>query len=252
MARISRKCLNEKYYHIMVQGINKEYIFKWKTQKSKFKNLIFEKAKLNNVVIISYCIMDNHTHLLLKTEKISQVSKMMQQINTSYGKYYNKVKNRVGYVFRDRYRAEPIFNQTHLENCIRYIHENPVKAYIVSKCEDYEFSSYNDYKNGKIDEGIVNEVFGNKINYLEKISGKVEEYNFIDSSNEFGKQKLEKFEEVCQEYSQVDFSKAKNVYKVSNELKKRCGALNVQIIEFIGLKRATYYNIMKSQRNLDF
>lgn len=115
MARISRKYLETEYYHIMVQGIEKNYIFQDDKMKNKYRELIFEKTDENDINLIAYCIMDNHTHLLLRAIKSEDVSRFMSQINTGFGKYYNKEKNRVGYVFRDRYRAEPILNEYHLK-----------------------------------------------------------------------------------------------------------------------------------------
>jgi len=252
MARISRKNLDTMYYHIMVQGIGKEFIFNDNYLKDRYKKLLYKKSKINDVNIIAYCIMDNHVHILARAEKNEQISKMMLQINSSYGKYYNRMKNRVGYVFRDRYRAEPIFNNTHLQNCIRYIHENPVKAGIVKRCDDYLYSSFNEYKNKTISSDVIKEVYGKSDKYLDNISGNYENYNFIDTSNEFGEQELEKFEIICEEYKNVDFNDEKNVYRVSKEIKRRSNALDIQIMSFMGLKRTRYYKILKSQRKLNF
>ena len=169
MARISRKSTKSNYYHAMVQGIAKEYIFEENSFKNEYKDLLMKKAKLNNVLIISYCIMSNHVHVLIKTENSKNLSKMMSQVNSSYGKFYNRTQNRVGYVFRDRYRAEPIFNINHLQNCVRYIHENPVKAGVVNECGKYLYSSFNDYKNETIDKCIIEDIYGIDKNYINKI-----------------------------------------------------------------------------------
>lgn len=151
-------------------------------------------------------------------------------------------------MFRDRYRAEPIYNVNHLHNCIRYIHENPVKAEMVEKCEQYLYSSFNDYKNNMIDKYIIEEVYGTTNQYMDKISGNYEDYNFIEVSNEFGNKVCEDFKVVCKEYENVNFKDRANVCRVSNELKNRCRITNDEIIKFMKLKRATYYNIMKNNK----
>ena len=86
--------------------------------------------------------MNNHAHMLIKAEEIKELSKYMQRLNTKYGKYYNKKYSRVGYVFRDRYRAEGIYTEKYLYNCLKYIYNNPVKAGICKKAEDYPYSNY--------------------------------------------------------------------------------------------------------------
>ena len=48
----------------------------------------------------------------------------------------------MGYVFRDRYKTEGIYDEKHLYNCINYIFNNPVKAGICEKASQYPFSNY--------------------------------------------------------------------------------------------------------------
>jgi len=82
----------------------------------------------------------------------------MHDLNTRYGCYYNKKYKRVGYVFRDRYKAEGIYTERHLYSCIKYIYNNPVKAGICNTPEEYLYSNYKTVING----------------------GEYEEYQFMD------------------------------------------------------------------------
>lgn len=150
MPRAPRKCYDTSFFHIIVQGINKEYIFKSENYIKKYLNLLNKYKEETKIEIIAYCIMNNHAHILLYTNTIDEMSQYMQKVNTQYAKYYNYKENgRVGYVFRDRYISEPIKHEKYLIRCINYIHSNPVKAGMVMKQEDYQYSSYNDYINGK-------------------------------------------------------------------------------------------------------
>ncbi len=63
-----------------------------------------------------------------------------------------------GYVFRDRYKSEPILDKRQLIQCIKYIHQNPVKANMVKQIDEYPYSSYYFYQNRKINQtGIFTE-----------------------------------------------------------------------------------------------
>ena len=252
VSRISRKCMDGNYFHIMIQGHNKAYIFSKKKYKNKIKEIIFKKTKGLNIGILAYCIMDNHLHLILKIARISDLSKYMAKVNTSYAKYYNHINNIVGYVFRDRYRAEGIYSINQLINCIKYIHENPVKAHIVPSAKDYYYSSIHDYENNKIEDDILIEAFGDDINYLDKVCGVYEDYNFLDEDDEFGEGEKEEFSEVIKEYKDVDYSVDENVYKISKILKKRCDVTNEEIYSFMGLKKTSYYTILRIMKKLDF
>ena len=142
MPRSPRKYLDTTFFHIMTQGINKNYIFEEPIDiKFYIKNMYLINEKYN-IKIIAYCIMNNHTHMLLESTDLENLSKYMQSLNTRYGKYYNKKYKRVGYVFRDRYKAEGIYSEEQLYNCINYIYNNPVKAGICKSAEEYSFSNY--------------------------------------------------------------------------------------------------------------
>ena len=144
--RIARQYKNASFFHIIVQGIRKEDIFRKERYINEYLKLIKKYAKDLNIKIIAYCIMNNHAHLLLETKQIEYISKMMQKVNSLYARYYNYMENgRVGYVFRDRFISEAIKNKTYLINCVKYIHNNPVKAGICNKSSDYKHSSFNIY-----------------------------------------------------------------------------------------------------------
>ena len=142
MPRFPRSYLKTSFFHVITQGINKSYIFEKKEDIKYYIRLMYKLNKEHKIKIISYCIMNNHTHMLIETKNICELSKYMQRLNTKYAMFYNKKYNRVGYVFRDRYRAEGIYSEEQLYNCIRYIYNNPVKAGICGKAEDYPYSNY--------------------------------------------------------------------------------------------------------------
>ena len=212
MPRVARKNIESSYCHVIVQGINKEYIFKENYLKDAYKNLIKKCLGEIDVKILSYCIMDNHAHFLIYSDKIEYITKLMRRVNTSYAMLYNSMNNRAGYVFRDRYYTQTILSEEQLFNCVVYIHDNPVKAKIVSKMSEYKYSSYREYIGKK--DLITNEgiklVFGSSKNYIEtfkEIHKKEEIENIIDIIEkeasekiieDFLKEKGRKLEEIEQ------------------------------------------------------
>ena len=161
MPRISRETFNSGFFHIMIQGINKEYIFEKDNNKEKYLYLMKKYYQNYQLKIISYCIMNNHSHFIIYTDNFKQISEYMHKINTIYAIDYNRNNKRVGYVFRDRYKSQYIYDREYLIKCIKYIHLNPVKAHLVKNESEYRYSSYNDfkYKKGYIDDEIIKLVF---------------------------------------------------------------------------------------------
>ena len=147
MPRIARNSFETSFFHVITQGVNREYIFSKQEYIENYLHLLNKYKEEYNVSILAYCIMNNHAHLLIYTPHVNNMGKFMHIVDGIYGQYYNKKESRVGIVFRNRYVSEPIYNERYLAKCINYIHMNPVKAGIVNKSEKYQYSSSRDYKN---------------------------------------------------------------------------------------------------------
>lgn len=237
MPRIPRGLMDTSFFHVMCQGINKEYIFDNKKDIMMYKNLV-RKYKKNNIEIIAYCIMNNHVHLLIYTNEVDSLTQFMHKINTIYGIYYNKTHNRVGYVFRDRFKSESIKSGYHLKNCIDYIHLNPVKAKICTKPQLYMHSSYNEYIGKKyiITDNAIRLAFGDeKVDYE---IGDVEE-EFIEVGNNYEKCKriIENFTAKSQ-MTIEEIIKSKEYLKELVRILNKENKISYRIIEFeIGIKK---------------
>lgn len=198
MPRSARKHYNTSFFHVMVQGINREYILNQESEMKKYLELLNKYYEKFNLKIISYCIMNNHVHLLLYSDDINEISGFMQCINTSYAMYYNKKHDRCGFVFRDRYKAEGIYSKKHLISCIQYIHANPVKAGICKTEGQYKYSSYNDYikKSGFVDDDILKLCFENDDDYKKLITknyGYKDFIEYVERNSKSDKDKIIKY-----------------------------------------------------------
>lgn len=112
MPRVARKNLETSFFHIMVQGINKDYIFNTNRNKKVYINALNKYEKECNVEILAYCIMDNHAHMLVYSDRIADMSKFMHFVNGFYAGYYNKINSRIGYV--NVLEPSPFINQVEL------------------------------------------------------------------------------------------------------------------------------------------
>lgn len=148
MARQARIKSNTGIYHVMIRGINKEKIFSNDFLKNKLLRIIKDIKEEIDFSIIAYCIMDNHLHLIIKDDD-DNLAVIMKKICVKYAMFYNKIKERYGYVFQNRFRSEAIENEKYLYGALRYVHNNPVNAYITNDFLAYTWSSINEYMNEK-------------------------------------------------------------------------------------------------------
>ncbi|MCE5196538.1 MAG: transposase [Negativicutes bacterium] len=142
MPRTARKKSKSGIYHIMMRGINHQDIFEDDEDKDRFLQTIVLYKEQCEFELLGYCLMSNHIHLLMKDDNLGT---SMRKICASYVHWYNTKYQRCGHLYQDRFKSENIENMRYLLTVIRYIHQNPVKAGIVSDISDYKWSSYHDY-----------------------------------------------------------------------------------------------------------
>lgn len=102
------------------------------------------------IEILSFCLMPNHVHFLLKSLTDNGIIKFMSNFQNSYAKYFNLKTNRNGTLFQPMFKAIRIETDEQLIHTSRYIHLNPLTSYIVKSIEDlegYHWSSYPIYCN---------------------------------------------------------------------------------------------------------
>ena len=127
MVRKIRKISQTGYYHVMSRGNNKQIIFRDESDRLKYLSCIKDALKKHNLKLICYCLMSNHTHLVIY-DKENQLSLFMLTLNSKYASYFNKKYERVGYLFQDRFRSECIGDERQLLAAYRYVLNNPYKA----------------------------------------------------------------------------------------------------------------------------
>jgi len=141
MARPLRVDYPGAFYHVISRGNNQEKLYIQSRDREKFLQYLGTAAERFSIVIHTYCLMDNHYHLLAETPD-ANLSLAMQWINVSYATYFNRKRKRSGHLFQGRFKAILIEADAYLKHLSRYIHLNPVKAKMVSRPADYRWSSY--------------------------------------------------------------------------------------------------------------
>lgn len=159
MPRIRRQISYTKVYHIILRGIDKQDIFFCDNDYFRFLEIVEESKSKYKYEIYSYCLMSNHTHLIIY-DQMSNLSKIMQSIEISYSSYFNKKYERIGHLFQNRFLSKQIEDMEYLKTACRYIHQNPQRAGI-SRTENYKWSSYREYidKNQIINSKMLLSIF---------------------------------------------------------------------------------------------
>ena len=141
MARPLRLEFAAAVYHAISRGNRREDIF-WDDDDRQVWMAVFSLVcDRFNWVVHAFCQMTNHYHLLVETID-GNLSAGMRQLNGLYTQRFNRRHDMVGHLFQGRYKAILVQKETHLLELSRYVVLNPVRAKMVSRPEDWWWSSY--------------------------------------------------------------------------------------------------------------
>lgn len=120
-------------------------MFEEKEDKEKYLSLLNEYKEKFHFLILGYCLMDNHCHIMIDANG-ADISKVFHGINQRFAVYYNKRHGREGHLFQDRFKSKIVGNERYLITLSRYIHANPkvIKEY-EKRLEQYPYSSLGIY-----------------------------------------------------------------------------------------------------------
>lgn len=204
MARQARQESSTGFYHVMIRGINREYLFRRDADKAHFMELLH--AQQNTAfLLVAWCIMDNHAHLLIKAEK-DTMSKAIKVISLKFAAHYNRALDRIGPVFGDRFRSESIEDESYLVGVLRYIHHNPLKAGLVSNISSYPWSSYQEYLGNvryinEDQKKFILDILGGSTGYI-SLHAKDDDTIYLETPEDIEKYKLAKAARVIESFCQ--------------------------------------------------
>lgn len=147
MSREARKRAESGLYHILIKG---ECLFYEQQDKEEFLKAVKIYSERDFMEVYAYCLFDDISHFVIK-EGLNSISGTFKDIQTYYVLWFNNKYNRNGKLFCDRFKSEPIESEKDLLDCIRFVHQLPIKR--MDANIKYVFSSYNNYL-GKC--GIIN------------------------------------------------------------------------------------------------
>ena len=169
--RAARKQSPADIYHVIARGVGKQLIFEDDRDRRFFMKLLVEALEDSSAELYAWCLMGNHFHLLVHAP-ISSLAQLMKQVCGRYAQWFNAKYGRVGHLFQERYKSEPVSDDEYLLTVVRYIHDNPSKAGIAPTAK-YPWSSYREYAGRPIvcKTEFVTAVFGGREGFLSFHSG---------------------------------------------------------------------------------
>jgi putative transposase len=143
MPRNPRIAIGNTIYHVLNRGNGRHTIFNNEKDYQHFETLLEEANELLDMRILAYCLMPNHWHLVLYPKKDKDLSEFMRWLTTTHARQY-RVKTKSighGHLYQGSYKSFPVAKDHYLTTLIRYVEQNPLRAQLVKRAQDWTYGS---------------------------------------------------------------------------------------------------------------
>jgi putative transposase len=127
-------------HHITQRGNARQEIFTTDSMRSAYLRLLSEHAASHRLRVLAYCIMTNHVHVVAIPDSEASMANTFRHAHGRFSQYWNTERRRTGHVWQNRYYSCPV-EEAAAGRVIAYVEENPVRAGMVERAEDFLWSS---------------------------------------------------------------------------------------------------------------
>jgi putative transposase len=129
-------------YHVLNRGAQRQRLFFGDHDYSEFESLVADTWQEIALPILTYELMPNHWHFVVKPDDSEQLSSFFQQVSGTHAKRFRVAQQSVGegHVYQDRFKSSPVESDGHLLSLCRYVERNARRAGLVERAEDWRWS----------------------------------------------------------------------------------------------------------------
>ena len=127
--------------HITHRGVDRADVFFEPADRQEYLLALAHGLEAGNVHLHGYVLMRNHVHLLATPREAGAVSRLIQCVGRRYVRRVNLRRSRTGTLWEGRFKSFPVDTDRYLLNCLAYIELNPVRAGLVPRADQFEWSS---------------------------------------------------------------------------------------------------------------
>lgn len=162
MARLPRLALPDLPYHVTQRGNRRQPVFFQGADRTVYLTLLREHAQRFGLEVWAYCLMTNHVHLVVVPRRAGALTRAIGETHRRYTRHINFREGWRGYLWQGRFGSVAL-DEPHLVAAIRYVERNPVTAQLVTRAEDYPWSSARAHVQGTPDPVLTHHVLQEQI-----------------------------------------------------------------------------------------
>jgi len=143
MPRRARISTGGLAYHILNRRVGRLALFDKPADYMAFEKILNEAHERTGIRIAAYCLMPNHWHLLLWPRDDGELSEVMRWVTVTHTQRWHAHRESFGSgpVYQGRFRSFPVQTDEHFLTVARYVERNAVRAKLVKRAEQWQWSS---------------------------------------------------------------------------------------------------------------
>lgn len=143
MPRTARVSAGDIVYHCINRSNGRVPIFHTSADYQHFESVLEEGARLIGMRLLAYCIMPNHWHLVLFPRFDGEIGEFMRWVTTTHVRQRRAMTETIGYgsLYQGAYKSFPVETEQYLQQLMVYVEQNPLRARLVARSEDWRWSS---------------------------------------------------------------------------------------------------------------
>ncbi len=150
MPRMPRVVVPGVAHHVTQRGNRREDVFFSDADRSRYLDLLHEYSPDAGLEVLGYCVLSNHLHLVVVPERENSLARVLKPVNLRYAQYINERKGWNGRVWQGRFFSCSL-DARHCLAAVRYVEQNPVRARLARRAEDYPWSSVAGHTGRRVD-----------------------------------------------------------------------------------------------------
>ena len=127
-------------HHVTQRGNQRREVFFERGDGLAYLRLLGQYTRQFCIEVVAYCLMPNHVHLVLIPSAASGLHLALKAIHGRYAQRINRMQGKVGHLWQNRYFSSPL-DSNYFLHAVKYVELNPVRARLVERAEEYEWSS---------------------------------------------------------------------------------------------------------------
>lgn len=140
MPRIARLVVPGLPHHVTQRGVRRMHLFFSDADRADYVGLMAEQGARFGVRFLSWCLMDNHIHLIAVPRTRESLAQAIGEAHKRYSRRLNARNGWRGYLFQGRFFSCPL-EGSHTVAAIRYVLRNPVRAGFCAQAWEYDWSN---------------------------------------------------------------------------------------------------------------